>query len=652
MVLGPDGVPYVLDRASKTVYRVDLRAKKATRRRPRRGDGLGQPRSPSRATSPSAARTSWSLDSKNVLWRWRPADNKGKGTLARIRIAESSTWGADILGFGTLRPEPGGRPLQPVRRSIRRSSRSCATRRPRTAAAIPATAIRLPDARRRTSPRSRRCTSTARSTSRTTGIVTRYVGGAGGNWGPGGPAGHAPATGARLPPDRVARRSRRGHDVRATTRAATGSSPSTRATGSTSPSTASPAAARTGPTCARFFVVNRAPGQAPVLYWIDEASRSASTTLQDVSDPPAAGAVGQPVASPAGSAEADRQAQADGEARRRPRPRDAAPPRRRTARGIIRPMAGRLIEMTVESVRVHMLSTQHVVILKDLERERFLPIWIGPWEANAIAMKLQGLDPGATPDARPVRRRPRGAGGDDPRGGDRRPRRRDLPRPDPAGRRRPDPRDRLPARRTPSRSPCGPASGSTRPRRSSTGPASRATRPATTTSPRRRAALGLPRLRELARRGARNRRGARGAAARLGAGRRLPALRRAAPSRRSPRPGAGRAPGSTTSGAGAPQKSFTARQITDGLRAGRRARRPRVVRDADLGHELPGGAQLDQELGREEGAARLDADPLEGAPAGRACRRSRRRGPGGRTRRGWPACRGGRRSSGSAGRPA
>jgi hypothetical protein len=56
-------------------------------------------------------------------------------------------------------------------------------------------------------------------------------------------------------------------------------------------------------------------------------------------------------------------------------------------------MAGRLIEMTVESVRVHMLSTQHVVILKDLERERFLPIWIGPWEANAIAMKLQGLTP-------------------------------------------------------------------------------------------------------------------------------------------------------------------------------------------------------------------------------------------------------------------
>jgi len=52
-----------------------------------------------------------------------------------------------------------------------------------------------------------------------------------------------------------------------------------------------------------------------------------------------------------------------------------------------------LVEMVVESVRVHMLSSQHVVILKESERERYLPIWIGPWEANAIAMRLQGLTP-------------------------------------------------------------------------------------------------------------------------------------------------------------------------------------------------------------------------------------------------------------------
>ena len=56
-------------------------------------------------------------------------------------------------------------------------------------------------------------------------------------------------------------------------------------------------------------------------------------------------------------------------------------------------MPAGLNEMVVESVRVHMLSSQHVVILKDTTRERYLPIWIGPWEANAIAMRLQGLTP-------------------------------------------------------------------------------------------------------------------------------------------------------------------------------------------------------------------------------------------------------------------
>src|SRR5450756_2727235 len=56
-------------------------------------------------------------------------------------------------------------------------------------------------------------------------------------------------------------------------------------------------------------------------------------------------------------------------------------------------MAGELIEVVVESVRVHMPSSNHVVILKEVDRERYLPIWIGPWEANAIAMRLQGVSP-------------------------------------------------------------------------------------------------------------------------------------------------------------------------------------------------------------------------------------------------------------------
>ena len=52
-----------------------------------------------------------------------------------------------------------------------------------------------------------------------------------------------------------------------------------------------------------------------------------------------------------------------------------------------------LIEMVVESVRVHMLSNRHVVILKETDRERYLPIWIGGSEATAIATALEGVVP-------------------------------------------------------------------------------------------------------------------------------------------------------------------------------------------------------------------------------------------------------------------
>jgi uncharacterized protein len=49
--------------------------------------------------------------------------------------------------------------------------------------------------------------------------------------------------------------------------------------------------------------------------------------------------------------------------------------------------------MVVESVRIHMLTSQHVVILKEADRDRYLPIWVGPNEADAIARRLQGVVP-------------------------------------------------------------------------------------------------------------------------------------------------------------------------------------------------------------------------------------------------------------------
>ena len=48
-----------------------------------------------------------------------------------------------------------------------------------------------------------------------------------------------------------------------------------------------------------------------------------------------------------------------------------------------------MIECKIESIRVSLVTQNRVVILKELESERYLPIWIGPYEADAIALELQ-----------------------------------------------------------------------------------------------------------------------------------------------------------------------------------------------------------------------------------------------------------------------
>ncbi len=52
-----------------------------------------------------------------------------------------------------------------------------------------------------------------------------------------------------------------------------------------------------------------------------------------------------------------------------------------------------MIEMSVEFVRVSMQNYNRVVILKEKESERYLLIWIGPSEAEAIAMRLGDVAP-------------------------------------------------------------------------------------------------------------------------------------------------------------------------------------------------------------------------------------------------------------------
>jgi len=51
-----------------------------------------------------------------------------------------------------------------------------------------------------------------------------------------------------------------------------------------------------------------------------------------------------------------------------------------------------MVEVTIDSIRVSLVSPQRLIILKDADQERFLPIWIGPFEAEAITIKLQNIE--------------------------------------------------------------------------------------------------------------------------------------------------------------------------------------------------------------------------------------------------------------------
>jgi bifunctional DNase/RNase len=50
-----------------------------------------------------------------------------------------------------------------------------------------------------------------------------------------------------------------------------------------------------------------------------------------------------------------------------------------------------MIEMELTGVRVELPSNQPIVLLRERQGERYLPIWIGAAEAAAIALSLQGV---------------------------------------------------------------------------------------------------------------------------------------------------------------------------------------------------------------------------------------------------------------------
>jgi bifunctional DNase/RNase len=51
-----------------------------------------------------------------------------------------------------------------------------------------------------------------------------------------------------------------------------------------------------------------------------------------------------------------------------------------------------MIEVVIDSIRVSLMSQQRIVILREVQAERYLPIWIGVYEAEAITLSLQEVE--------------------------------------------------------------------------------------------------------------------------------------------------------------------------------------------------------------------------------------------------------------------
>lgn len=51
-----------------------------------------------------------------------------------------------------------------------------------------------------------------------------------------------------------------------------------------------------------------------------------------------------------------------------------------------------MVEVVIDSIRVSLMSQQRIVILRERQAERYLPIWIGIYEAESITIALQEVE--------------------------------------------------------------------------------------------------------------------------------------------------------------------------------------------------------------------------------------------------------------------
>ncbi|HVQ22276.1 MAG TPA: hypothetical protein VMT36_03320, partial [Candidatus Saccharimonadia bacterium] len=99
VVRGPDGAAYLLDKATKSIIRVDLAthsAKAVVKAGDGAGKGIGEPWQMTLGGPDILI-----LDRDGVLWRWRPSDAKGRGTLAKLGLGGDNALGDDIRDTAT-----------------------------------------------------------------------------------------------------------------------------------------------------------------------------------------------------------------------------------------------------------------------------------------------------------------------------------------------------------------------------------------------------------------------------------------------------------------------------------------------------------------------------------------------------------------------
>jgi hypothetical protein len=106
IVQGPDGLPYVIDKVTGAVYRIDAERGRATVvYQP--GFDLYGTRTGRALLLTAAGPDLVVFDTSSNLWRWRPSDGSGKGTLVKLRVRDGELWGSDVKAIIGFAADPG-----------------------------------------------------------------------------------------------------------------------------------------------------------------------------------------------------------------------------------------------------------------------------------------------------------------------------------------------------------------------------------------------------------------------------------------------------------------------------------------------------------------------------------------------------------------